>query len=94
MKESEEIWMNDVLNSCQGMQKANPADGLFNKILNGLNTPQAKIIQLPQIRIAAAAAAIVALLNMVAIQQYVFSSDNTTNIENESSLISNYNLYE
>lgn len=94
MEEREEIWINEVLDSTKGMQRAKPSDALFDKILKRVSTREAKIVRLPQLRIAVAAAAVIAILNFVAVKQYTNQDSFASESENETTLISNYNLYE
>lgn len=99
MKKDKDKWIEDVLDSMKGSQRAKPSPELYAKIERQINAPEAKIVPMPQWSYAVAAAVLVLVLNVFAIRQFtqnnelnvseiVVSSDDTS-----SSLISNYKIY-
>ena len=99
MNSDKEKWIEGVFGSLQGSRRAKPAVDLFAKIESQIDAQEAKIIPMPQWKIAIAAAAVILVMNVLALQNYVQSIDsqNSELITEEASsqaLISNYKLYE
>lgn len=94
-----ERWIEEVLDSTKGIKRARPKADLFAKIEQRIRKVEAKIIPLRRLQIAAAAAVVLMVLNVVTLSQYVDSTKNEaselTEIEKSNQpLISNFNLYE
>ena len=71
----------------------------MKKIESQLFAPEAKVIPMRQWRMAAAATVLLLILNVFSMRQYVQNnalnaSEELVVVDNEQSLISNYNLYE
>jgi hypothetical protein len=99
MEKEKDAWIDDVLNSLQGSQRAQARDDLFEQIEAKLSRPKAKIIPMKQLRMVAAASVILLLLNGFAIRQYTLgntANDTEASVEiaSDQLLISNYNFYE
>ena len=99
MKEEKDKRIEDILNSMQGSQRAQPDLELFAKIEQRIDAPEAKIIPMRQWSYAVAAAIVLLVLNTVALRQFTQSDYSNTSemvvTQNESrSLISNYRIYE
>lgn len=99
MKKDKENWMEDVLGSLKGSKRAQPNPGLFARIESQIETPEAIVIPITQWRLAAAAAILLLMLNVFAIQKYIQTYNLKTNelvvdANADQQLISNYNPYE
>lgn len=99
MKEDKEKWISNVLDSAKGSQRAKPSPGLFTKIENRIAPSEAKVIPLFQLRMAAAAAVILCLMNVSILYQQTKKNTTTsqelrTYASPQQQLISNYNLYD
>ncbi|GJM34181.1 MAG: hypothetical protein DHS20C18_31820 [Saprospiraceae bacterium] len=99
MKKDKDKWIADVFDSIKGSQRAKPDPGLFAKIENQIHLPEARIVPIFQRRIAAAAAILILILNVIAMQQYaqINALDNeefVTTGASDQQLISSYKLYE
>lgn len=100
MEEDKDKWIEDVLGSMKGSQRAKPDPSLFAKIENRLDTPEANIIPMRQWNYAAAAAVLVLVLNAFALRQVVQTKDYNagemvvSTDDSSQSLISNYKIYE
>lgn len=96
-KNDKETWIEDVFHSTKGGKRAKPSDDLFGKILNKIDAPDAQIIPLFQLRVVAAAAVILLILNIAILRQSIQNDNSDSNewvTENtEESVISNFNLY-
>lgn len=99
MKQDKEKWAEEVLGSMQGSSRAIPDTGLYARIVDQIEAPGAKRIPMRQWTMAAAAAVLILVLNVVTLKQYIGSNsqqsvevvaDNTY----EQSLISNYKIYD
>lgn len=90
--ESSDKWVNDVMQSIDGIKQANPSPDLFDKITSKLpQTNKVKIIPLYRLRWAVAAACAVIALNV-----YVFSSElqsDNTSLDNSVQLLRDYSFY-
>ena len=93
---NKEKWADEVLHSMDGLRRAEPADDLFDKILDKIaEKKQAVIIPLKRLRWLAAAACLIIGLNI-----YVFSigmrssqKENTSESQNIE-LLTDFSLYE
>lgn len=96
-KNDKEKWIDDVFGSIKGSERARPKSDLFGKILNEIETPNTRIIPLFQLRVIAAAAVVLLILNIAVLRQSIQNSYSNTEVwitENtEESVISNYNIY-
>ncbi len=96
-KNDKEKWIDDVFDSVKGSERAKPSKDLFGKILNEIDVSDASIIPLFQLRMLAAAAIVLLVLNIAILRQNV--QNNNSNSEEwlsekvEESVISNYNIY-
>lgn len=94
----EETWIQEVLASTEGMQRAKPARDLLSSIEQRIQQTGAKIIPMRRLRMAAAAAILLLMMNVVALNQYAdYTAVEEILTESEMaepSLISNFNLYE
>ena len=95
MKDDKEDWIENIVNSMKGSQRATPNADLLKKIEHQLDLPESRIIPMYQKRIAVAAAAVLLLLNLIEMRAYLRNSNKQPLVEIESNqrLISNYNLY-
>ena len=92
MKNNKDKWVDEVINSMQDSQKAQPAPELFAKIEAKIGQPYKKNILINRWRVAAAILLLV--LNGLALRQ--INQNNRNNevvITQEPSIISNYNIY-
>ncbi len=97
MNTDKEQWINEVFNSLEGIQPAQPDVKMFSKIENELFNPEARVIPLYWIKTAAAAAVLVLSVNIYGILQYANSDTQSTEQDaqqNSYELIRSYNLYE
>ena len=96
-----EQWIDDIINSMEGSQRAKPPQALFDKIETSIYRPEAKMIPMSMQRIVAVAASLLMLLNLFALKQYQkvenrqqsFIETGTSTNSNEG-LFSDYNIYE
>lgn len=92
--DKKEEWANEVLNSLNGMKRAEPSTDLFDKISAKLPKNEAKIIPLKRLRWVAAAACL-----FIAVNVYVFNYQIKNKQEvsysqtSTSTLLSNYSIY-
>ncbi len=94
-----EDWKDHVLNSLEGIQKAIPREGLLVDIEQQINAAKTAIIPMHQWRLAAAAALILVAANFWTVQHLVANSrpdskEIVISKVGESTLISNYKLYD
>ncbi len=97
MSTEKEQWMDEVFNSLEGMQRAQPDEKLFENIEKHLFAPETKVIPLYWIRTAVAAAVVVLSINLYGVYEYTQRSSSQVEQSNTDSsypLISSYNLYE
>lgn len=73
--EDQEKWIRDVINSPQGMKRAKPDNRLFDKISYAINVTDSKIIPLTYVKLVAAAAIILMVLNVWVLRS--FAENNT-----------------
>jgi hypothetical protein len=71
MDQKEEIWMDEVFNSIDGITRAKAPDAIEMSIVKKINTPQAKVIKLASAQFRWLAAGIILLigLNIVLLSQ-------------------------
>jgi hypothetical protein len=97
MRDEREKWVDEVMGSLQGMQAAEPPADLFDAIVVRINKPKAQVIPLRQLRWSIAIAAVLLLLNAVAIRSYAVSNnDGFVSVEEfgGSQLVSDFKIYE
>lgn len=99
MKDDKEQWIEDVFDSLKGSKRAKPNDDLFARIETEIESPDTKVIPLRQLRMIAAAAIVLLTLNIGALLQYTQSQksnyeNQVTESSHQTSLISDYKLYE
>ena len=99
MKDENEKWIDDVINSMNGSQKAKPSAGLSNRINNQINNHSAKIISMDHWRISISAAVVIFILNIFVMQKYLTVNDlsnSPISLEENTSdqIISDYKLYD
>jgi hypothetical protein len=99
MEKDKEKWIEEVFDSLKGSERAKPSADLFAKIENLIDAPEAKIIPMPQWRVAAAAAVAILFLNVFAVQQFrkinrLNNNELVVDSTSDQQLISNYKIYE
>ncbi|MFK7809209.1 MAG: hypothetical protein AB8F74_15505 [Saprospiraceae bacterium] len=99
MKDDKEKWIDEVLGSIKGSERAKPQSELFSKIEDALNDQEVKVIPMSQWGYSVAAAVLVLLLNIAVLKQYVQSnnaniSEIVTDDNSSQSLVSNYKIYD
>ncbi|KAA3641624.1 MAG: hypothetical protein DWQ02_00205 [Bacteroidetes bacterium] len=99
MKSEKEKWVNSVMGSLAGLQRAKPGPDLFAKIEREIVGQEGKIISMSQLRVAAAAAILLLAINVFLLNRYAKSETTSTSewvseVDSDEQLISNYNLYE
>ncbi|MEZ4888238.1 MAG: hypothetical protein R3E32_26145 [Chitinophagales bacterium] len=100
MSKEKEKWKDAVLNSLEGIKRAEPNAVLFEKITQRIerNGSPSQIVPMNRVKMAAAAAILLLALNVFSITNY-FKTNKSIQTENTiyqdvPSLISNYNLYD
>ncbi|GEM_PF-2676326 len=88
--------INKILNSTQGSQRAKPKMDLLVNIERQIYEMEGHIIPMNRIRLVAAAAAIMLMLNISVLNHYLQNSGNVDLVEMESStsLITDFKLYD
>ena len=71
MKTDKEQWIDEVLDSLSGSEKARPDPGLFTKITARLEAPETRTISLSQRRIGMVAAIILLIINVISLRLYL-----------------------
>ncbi len=97
MQDEREKWMDEVMGSLQGMRAAEPPVDLFEAIEVRISKPKAQVIPMRQLRWSIAIAAVLLLLNAVAIRSYATNQDDGFASVEEfggSPLVSDYKIYE
>ena len=87
----------EVMNSLDGIQQAEPNPFLYNRILNRINSASGEYAPVKLVWLAAASLALIFLLNFTAIRRTISGTENKTiesvasgyNLMNENSI--NYN---
>ena len=95
MNDDRDQWIDEVLGSMQGSSRAQPHPDIWNSI-ERKQLAEATVIPIRRLRMAAAAAVLVLLLNGLAIRHYVQNEGEAAASETvaDQSLISRYNLYD
>lgn len=99
MENEQEKWVNEVMDSLQGMQRAAPPVDLFEAIEAQITKPRGKgkIIPMRQIRWSIAIAAVLLLLNVVAIRSYTVNNNTgyaSVDFTGDTQLVSDFKIYE
>ena len=96
MQENLDKRINSILNSTQGSQRAKPRTDLLANIEREIYEMEGNIIPMNRIRLVAAAAAIMLLLNISVLNHYLQNSGVVDLVEMESStsLITDFKLYD
>ena len=99
MKHDKERWIEEVLESMSGSQRALPDPSLFIKIESNLDNTEGKVIHMSKWYFSVAAAFALMVLNFTAISRFhAIQSDQLSSmtIENQTTdeLISSFNLYD
>lgn len=99
MQTEKEKWVNEVLGSLEGSQRAKPSADLFAKIEKEIARPEGRVISMNQLRVAAAAAILLLALNVFLLNQYSRSQQGNstewvTEVDSNEQLISDFNPYE
>jgi len=92
---NKEKWADEVLHSMDGLRRAEPADDLFDKILDKIaEKKQAVIIPIKRLRWLAAAACLVIGLNIYVFSIGMKSSQKENTSESQSiELLTDFSLY-
>lgn len=96
---NKEKWMDNVLESFDGMERATPSESLFLKIEQQLEKGVGKVISMRQWSIAAAIAVVVVFANVTTFRQLALKSTTYSEVVisedfADQSLISNYYIYD
>lgn len=100
MNEEKEQWIEDVISSAKGSHRAKPAKDVFARIEQEIDQPEGKLISMSQKRLAIAAAVILLILNIIAIQGIVHTDPidsqekETLEMGTSYQLISDYKIYD
>lgn len=88
--------INRILNSTQGSQRAKPKTDLLANIEQQIYEVEGNIIPMNRIRLVAAAAAIMLMLNISVLNYYLQNSGSANLVEMEpsTSLITDFKLYD
>ncbi|MAX78650.1 MAG: hypothetical protein CL843_00545 [Crocinitomicaceae bacterium] len=62
-------WIDDVMNSLEGSSKAQPSDAVWQAVQDNLNAEKEEVKNIPQLRLAVAAAIVFFILNTLVLQQ-------------------------
>ena len=98
-KDNKENEFESIFESMRGSQRAKPNTDLFAKIEARIDAPQAKVVSRNFRVLAAAAAAMLLVMNIFVIQQFsqgmgAFTGQQVVSEVSDQSLISNYKIYE
>ena len=97
MQDEQNKWVDEVMNSLQGMRAAEPPADLFETIEARIDGAGAKVISLQQMRWGIAIAAVLLLFNFIAIRSYTVNNNDGyayTESYEGSQLVSDYKIYE
>lgn len=98
MSKEEDKWMDDVLRSWQGSQRATPHPDLLRKIEERIAPPALRLVSKREWRLGVAAAIALLLINGFAWQSMqadtAYGQETMAYESNEGGLISDYNIYE
>jgi hypothetical protein len=98
MKNNNDQWIEEVIRSMEGSERAIPSSGLFRKIEQNLISGD-RIIPLNKLLLMAAASVLLLMLNFIAVTQSKILSQNDSTQINEpiksydQLLISDYSIY-
>ena len=98
-KNDKEQWIDKVMGSLEGSNRAKPNPDLFSSIEDQINGSEGDTLRIAHVRMIAAAVAVLVVLNIGILMQYSqgsFSGDESMVSQGDfsQSLISNYKLYE
>ena len=95
MNNDRDQWIGEVLNSMRGSSRAQPSPDVWASIESKLSA-EAAVVSLRRLRMAAAAAILVLLLNGLVLRHYVQDQGEEMASETvaDQGLISRYNLYD
>lgn len=85
--------IDDILDSTKGSKRARPSRNLLEQIEKRIEEKEEIIIPIRRLRLVAAAAAVLVLINCLALNNYL-QSEVTQKKQSSISLISDYKLYE
>lgn len=93
---NQEQWKKEVLQSLEGLESARPPADLFTQIQARIGQADRRPIPLGRVRLAVACTLLLLLVNGLSLRYYLQQSvgANSEAILYESSLFSDYNLYE
>lgn len=97
MKDEKEKWIEEVLVSMEGSQRATPRTGLLEEIEEQLFSDEAKVVSSKQWRLAMTAAAVVLIINIFSFYQIAQNQNSSKLVIEDAqsqSLLSNYKLYD
>lgn len=99
MADDKEDWINSVMGSLAGSERAQPSGKLFARIEREIAAPTAKVLNLRQRWFAAAAVGLVLVLNAYTVSLYLqggatTGTESVSDQQTEESIISNYRLYD
>lgn len=95
MKEAKEQWIEAVINSMEGADRAKAPNGLFSKISAEAISQIQSSIPIRKLRWIAAAAAVLLVLNVFAIRQFKgIQSEEILSDDSRSALVSDLKIYE
>lgn len=98
MDANKEEWINQSMDSLQGMRRAQPSAELLMQLEQDLFGVKAKIISMNHLRIAAAAAGLLLFINIYSLRQLANTEEiGTTEVammEESDALLSSYKLYD
>lgn len=93
-------WIEEIFDSLEGIKRAKPDINLYATIENQLFSEESKVIPINRLRIAAVAAILILLINVISLKVYTYSSNSANTVESQTSnnynqqLISNFKIYE
>ena len=91
-------WIDSVMTSMEGSQRAKPPIDLFEKIQEGIHKKTGKVVSMPFLALAAAASVLLLIFNinvMRSVQSSPQAFDNPSHVSaDEGLLISDYMIYE
>ena len=92
-----EKWIDNIMESLEGSERARPDDALFDKIEQRVMHPETRIIPLGRVRVAAVAAVLLLMINGLVINEYltndVTDDINLAEVGDGYDLLSNYEIY-
>ena len=92
MSKDRDKWIEGIMCSMEGARKATPPADLFERISRRIDKPESKPVTTGQWRLAIAAAILLVLLNIAALQK---AGSGNTKAENElPPIVAEFNLYQ